>query len=211
MKQKAKGWVIDPTRQTITAAKLTWDEARQRIGADLLERVAVTGGELWVDEEGTLRGSPSYWVLNGGQLLAGVAFLCGDDWTNHDGDEHPEVSWLPAGRTIEPPTVRAYPVTADGLAQILRDAREEQGYAELAAVGSIPAEWPSDEAAAGVIRPSVGDFVLVPDSAPPEIAGKPGVVLEINDQDRLRLAFIDGSEVVVQLSQAKGWEVIDEN
>lgn len=193
MKQKAKGWVIDPTRQTITAAELTWDQARQRIGADLLERVAVTGGELWVDEEGTLRGSPSYWVLNGGQLLAGAAFLCGDDWTNHDSDEHPEVSWLPAGRTIEPPKVRAYPVTADGLAQILRDAREEQGYAELAAVGSIPAEWPSDEAAAEVYVPEVGDFATGQD-------GFTGMIIAI-DGDVATIRFIDGREVQVTLER----------
>lgn len=204
--QQAKGWIIDPARQTITAASLDWGDALVRIGAELLERVRVQGGDLWVDEEGTLRESPTFWVLNGAQLIAGVAFLCGDDWTDHEGSERPEVAWLPAGRTIEPPRSRAYAVTPDGIAQLLRDAREEQGHAELAAVGSIPAEWPSDGAAEELEPPSLGDFVRLPDWAPPEIAGKTGFVVGFNDRGWLVLRFIDGSEVAVEISG--GWEVV---
>lgn len=181
MNNKAKGWAIDPATRTITAQTHTWDTAKAWVDCDLLECVRLDGGELWVDEEGMMRESKTVWVLNGRQMIAGRAFLVGGEWTDHDGRGLPEVCWLRDGRQVEAPRARAYPMTAEGMTRMRMDAIEEEGQAELAAVGSARADWPE-----GAQRPpTLGDFVTTR-------SGLTGMVVAVGS-GWVDVRYIDGS------------------
>jgi hypothetical protein len=191
MKNKATGWAIDPVTRTITAQAHTWESAKAWIDCDLLERVRLDNGELWVNEEGFLLEDHKPWTLNRRQMIAGRAFLVGPEWTNHIGIDFPEVAWLSPSIQVEPPKARAYPVTPEGLHQMTLDAREQEGLAELASVGATPADWPA---------PSVGDFVTV-------ASGMTGMVVAVG-AGWLEVRFIDG-RVVEVLTQSVGVVDVD--
>ncbi len=192
MKNTATGWAIDPVNRTITPATHSWESAKAWIGCDLLERVRLDGGELWVNEEGFLKEDHRPWVLNRGQMIAGRAFLVGREWTNHLGAHFPEVAWLSPSAQVEPPKARAYPLTPDGAAMMARDAREERGMAELAAVGAAPADWPNDGRRQVLQAPTLGDFVTVP-------SGLTGMVMAVGD-GWIEVRFIDGREIQVPIN-----------
>jgi hypothetical protein len=189
MKNKATGWAIDPFTRTITAQAHTWESAKRWIGCDLLERVRLDGGELWVNEEGFLLEDHRPWVLNRGQMIAGRAFLVGPEWTNHLGAHFPEVAWLSPSAHVEPPKARSYPMTPEGLHQMTLDAQEERGMAELAAVGAAPADWPNDRPRQVLTPPALGDFVTV-------ASGVTGMVVALG-AGWLEVRFVDGRVVEV--------------
>jgi hypothetical protein len=189
MNQHASGWAIDPATQTITAAAHTWESCKAWIGCDLLERVHLPGSELWVNEEGFLLEDHRPWILNGGQMIAGRAFLCGREWTRHTGRHLPTIGWLPATARVESPVARAYPMTPEGLAQMARDAQEERGMAELAAVGAEVADWPNDGRRPVFRQPTLGDFVTV-------ASGLTGCVVAL-ENGWVAVRFVDGREVQV--------------
>lgn len=206
MNNNAKGWAIDPVTRTITAQAHTWESAKRWIGCDLLERVRLDNGELWVNEEGFLLEDHKPWTLNRRQMIAGRAFLVGGEWTDHDGQDLPEVTWLRSGCQVEPPKARAYPMTPEGMRQMTLDAQEERGMAELAAVGAAPADWPNDGRGDGrgdglrqLLRaPTLGDFVTV-------ASGLTGMVMAIGD-GWVEVRFIDGRVVEVPVQSV---EVVD--
>lgn len=190
--QQARGWIIDPVTRKIEAATLTWDGVLKRIGADYLERVRLPeGGELWVDEEGMVTPGKTHWALGRRHFLAGAAFLCGDEWTDHDGAELPKVAWLRPSAQVEVPRARAYPMTADGWAAMQRDAKEAQGHLELAAVGAEPAVWPIDGQSRLADAPQVGDFATGPD-------GFTGMIIAI-DGEMATIRFVDGREMQINV------------
>ena len=195
MNNKATGWAIDPFTRTITAQAHTWESAKRWIGCDLLECVRLDGGELWVNEEGFLLEDHKPWTLNRGQMIAGRAFLVGREWTNHDGRDLPEVAWLSPSAQVEPPKARAYPMTPDGLRQMALDAQEERGMAELAAVGSTPADWPNDGPRQVLTPPTLGDFVTV-------ASGLTGMVMAVGD-GWIEVRFIDGRVIEVPVQSVE--------
>jgi len=192
MNQYAKGWAIDPVNRTITPATHTWESCKAWIGCDLLERVRLDDGELWVNEEGFLLEDHRPWVLNGGQLIAGRAFLVGREWTNHKGRNLPTVGWLRPTVQVEPPVARAYPLTDEGAAMMARDAQEERGMAELAAVGAEVAAWPNDGRRQVFRPPTLGDFVTVP-------SGLTGTVVAVENQ-WVAVRFVDGREIQIPMN-----------
>jgi hypothetical protein len=198
MNEHANGWAIDPVERQIKPATHTWESAKAWIGCDLLERVRLPGGELWVNEEGFLIDDHRPWVLNGGQMIAGRAFLVGGEWTNHLGAHFPEVAWLSPSAQVEPPKARAYPMTPDGLHQMTLDAQEERGMAELAAVGAAPADWPNDGLRQLLRAPTLGDFVTV-------ASGLTGMVMAMGD-GWVEVRFIDGRVIEVPVQSV---EVVD--
>jgi hypothetical protein len=189
MNNKATGWAIDPFNRTITAQAHTWESAKRWIGCDLLECVRLDNGELWVNEEGFLLEDHRPWTLNRRQMIAGRAFLVGNEWTNHPGTNLPEVGWLRSGYQAEAPKARAYPMTSDGLRQMALDAQEERGMAELAAVGAASADWPRDGLRQLLRAPTLGDFVTV-------ASGFTGMVMAVGD-GWIEVRFIDGRVVEV--------------
>lgn len=189
MSNTAKGWAIDPATRTITIQAHTWESAKDWIGCDLLECVRLDGGELWVNEEGFLLEDHQPWMLNRGQMIAGRAFLVGNEWTSHPGTNLPEVGWLRSGYQAEAPKARAYPMTPEGMRQMALDAQEERGMAELAAVGSAPAEWPEDRPRQVLTPPALGDFVTV-------ASGMTGMVVALG-AGWLEVRFIDGRVIEV--------------
>lgn len=198
MNNKATGWAIDPVTRTITAQAHTWQTAKAWIGCDLLERVRLDDGELWVNEEGFLLEDHRPWVLNNGQLIAGRAFLCGREWTSHKGRRLPTVGWLRPTVQVEPPVARAYPLTDEGAAMMARDAQEERGMAELAAVGAASADWPNDGLRQLLRAPTLGDFVTV-------ASGLTGMVMAMGD-GWVEVRFIDGRVIEVPVQSV---EVVD--
>lgn len=192
MNQHAKGWAIDPVSRTITPAAHTWESAKAWIGCDLLECVRLGGGDLWVNEEGFLLEDHRPWVLDGRQLIAGRAFLCGQEWTSHNGRHLPTVAWLRPTARAEAPVARAYPMTPEGLLQMTRDAQEERGMAELAAVGAEVAAWPNDGRRQVFRRPRLGDFVTVP-------SGLTGTVVAVENH-WIAVRFVDGREIQVPMN-----------
>ena len=198
MNQHAKGWAIDPVNRTIISATHTWESAKAWIGCDLLECVRLDGGELWVNEEGFLKEDHRPWVLNRGQMIAGRAFLCGREWTNHLGAHFPEVAWLSPSAHVEPPKARSYPMTPEGLHQMTLDAQEERGMAELAAVGAAPADWPNDGRRQVFRPPTLGDFVTAP-------SGLTGMVMAMGD-GWVEVRFVDGRVIEVPTQSV---EVVD--
>ena len=192
MNQYAKGWAIDPVNRTITPATHTWESAKAWIGCDLLECVRLGGGDLWVNEEGFLLEDHRPWVLDGRQLIAGRAFLCGQEWTSHNGRHLPTVAWLRPTARAEAPVARAYPMTPEGLLQMARDAQEERGMAELAAVGAEVAAWPNDGRRQVFRRPRLGDFVTVP-------SGLTGTVVAVENH-WIAVRFVDGREIQVPMN-----------
>jgi len=194
--QQARGWIIDPVARKIESATLTWDGVLKRIGADYLERVRLPeGGELWVDEEGMVTPGKTHWVLGRQHILAGAAFLCGDEWTDYDGASLPKVAWLQPSARVEVPRARAYPMTAAGLAAMQRDAKEAQGHLELAAVGAEPAVWPIDGQSRLADAPQVGDFATDPD-------GFTGMIIAL-DGEMATIRFIDGREMQINVGRMK--------
>lgn len=138
--------------RTVTPAVDSWFSALEWIGADLLERVGCGSGvDLWIDEEGMLKGRDDHWILGGDQMIAGRAVLVGGvggEW----GDlpipaevAAGAVSWIPAafhGRAQEiadgmRPVMVAW--DAEGMAQLAKMQREHAGRVELLAVSSEPA------------------------------------------------------------------------
>lgn len=192
MNQHAKGWAIDPVSRTITPATHTWESAKAWIGCDLLECVRLGGGDLWVNEDGFLLEDHRPWVLDGRQLIAGRAFLCGQEWTSHNGRHLPTVAWLRPTARAEAPVARAYPMTPEGLLQMTRDAQEERGMAELAAVGAEVAAWPNDGRRQVFRRPRLGDFVTVP-------SGLTGTVVAVENH-WIAVRFVDGREIQVPMN-----------
>jgi len=192
MNQHAKGWAIDPVNRTITPATHTWESCKAWIGCDLLECVRLGGGDLWVNEEGFLLEDHRPWVLDGRQLIAGRAFLCGREWTSHKGRHLPTVAWLRPTARAEAPVARAYPMTPEGLLQMTRDAQEERGMAELAAVGAEVAAWPNDGRRQVFRRPRLGDFVTVP-------SGLTGTVVAVENQ-WVAVRFVDGREIQIPMN-----------
>lgn len=198
MNNKATGWAIDPVTRTITAQAHTWESAKRWIDCDLLERVRLDNGELWVNEEGFLLEDHKPWTLNRGQMIAGRAFLVGREWTNHDGRYLPEVAWLSPSAQAEAPKARAYPMTPEGMRQMALDAQEERGMAELAAVGAAPADWPNDRPRQVLAAPTLGDFVTV-------ASGLTGMVMAMGD-GWVEVRFIDGRVIEVPVQSV---EVVD--
>jgi hypothetical protein len=130
-----------------------------------------------------MRHEKTVWVLNGRQMIAGRAFLVGGEWTDHDGRGLPEVCWLRDGRQVEAPRARAYPMTPAGMTRMRQDALEEEGQAELAAVGSARADWPAEAQR----PPTLGDFVTTR-------SGMTGMVIAVG-AGWVDVRFIDGSVV----------------
>ena len=195
--QHANGWAIDPVERKITPATHSWETLKAWIGCDLLERVRLPGGELWVNEEGFLLEDHKPWVLNGGQLIAGRAWLCGPEWTTHLGKRLPVVGWLKPTARAEAPVARHYPMTPEGLHQMAQDAQEERGMAELAAVGAEPAEWPNDGRRRVFRRVTLGDFVTV-------ASGLTGMVVAIAD-GFATIRFVDGQEKQAPVQSLEVW------
>ncbi len=198
MKNKVTGWAIDPVERKITPATHSWESLKAWISCDLLERVRLDGGELWVNEEGFLLEDHRPWVLNRGQMIAGRAFLTGREWTTHLGAHFPEVAWLSPSAQVEPPKARAYPITPDGLRQMTLDAQEERGMAELAAVGAASADWPNDGLRQLLRAPTLGDFVTV-------ASGLTGMVMAMGD-GWVEVRFVDGRVIEVPTQSV---EVVD--
>lgn len=140
---------IDPVARTVTPAVDSWLSAREWIGADLLERVGCGSGvDLWIDEEGMLRDEPDVWILGGEQLIAGRAVLVGGasgEWCDLPIPAEVAagaVAWLP-----ERVRSRAWEIAGgmrpvavswdeEGMAELARIQREQQGWVEMLAVSS---------------------------------------------------------------------------
>ena len=131
---------IDPVARTVTPAVDSWMSAREWIGAD-----------LWIDEEGMLAGEPDLWILGGEQLIAGRAVLVGGvagEWCDLPIPAEiaaGAVAWLP-----ERVRSRAWEIAGgmrpvavswdeEGMAELARIQREQQGWVEMLAVSSEPA------------------------------------------------------------------------
>lgn len=73
-----------------------------------------------------------------------------------------------------------------------RDAQEERGMAELAAVGAEVAAWPNDGRRQVFRRPRLGDFVTVP-------SGLTGTVVAVENH-WIAVRFVDGREIQVPMN-----------
>jgi len=148
---------IDPVARTVTPAEDSWMTALEWIGADLLERVGCGSGvDLWIDEEGMLKGRDDHWILGGEQLIAGRAVLVGGvggEWS--DLPIPPEVgagavSWIPAAFHSRAREIAdgmrpvALPWNEEGMAQLAKMQREHRGWVEMLAVASEPARLGAD-------------------------------------------------------------------
>ena len=183
----ARSLRIDPVARTVTRGMDSWNSALEWIGADLLERVGCGESvDLWIDEEGALRDGQTFWVLGGGQLIAGRAVLvggAGGEWSDLPIPTivaAAAVRWVPesfAGVTQEiadssRPVAVAW--DADGMAKLERIQREYAGKVELLAVASVPA----------VLTLELGDAVT-------DGLGRSGFV-EAIDGARVTVLYVDG-------------------
>lgn len=137
-KKTAKCVVVDPINKVVAEAWMTWDESKAWIGCDLMERVDLGGGaELWLDEEGWLKGPPEPWMLRS-RLFAGRAVLVG---AYHGGWENLRipldliqglVGWIP-DRLKERAADLAlggvggfYPITPESMREMKEHAEQRQ-------------------------------------------------------------------------------------
>jgi len=127
-----------------------------------------------------MRESKTVWVLNGRQMIAGRAFLVGGEWTDHDGRGLPGFCLLLSFLPFSSPPSLSSPLTPAGMARMRMDALEEEGHAELAAVGSARADWPAEAQR----PPTLGDFVTTR-------SGMTGMVVAVG-AGWVDVRFIDG-------------------
>jgi len=155
--RRARVLRIDPVARTVTPAVDSWFSALEWIGADLLERVGCGSGvDLWIDEEGMLKGRDDHWILGGDQMIAGRAVLVGGVGGEWCALPIPAdvaagaVSWIPAAFHSRAREIAdgmrpvALPWNEEGMAQLAKMQREHRGWVEMLAVASEPATLTAD-------------------------------------------------------------------
>ena len=148
---------IDPAARTVTPAEDSWQTALEWIGADLLERVGCGSGvDLWIDEEGMLKGRDDHWILGGDQMIAGRGVLVGGvggEWGDLPIPAEAAagaVSWIPAAFHSRAREIAdgmrpvALPWNDAGMRQLEKMNRERAGWIEMLAVASEPATLTTD-------------------------------------------------------------------